>query len=500
MSLNSKDNITLNPQESFLKGISKVSSVIRQSYGKNGSNVSVEDYLMPMHRIVNDAESIIQSVYLEDPIERRGLNFVKELSAKATKDSGEGRKTTLIIAEELLKGGFKDKVKGMKLKEELDELLPLVLQSLDNQSKRVELNEIGMVAETSSRSKEIGEWVSKIYQEIGRDGIIQVEGSGMEKTTYAVTDGVRFHAGALTTSMYNSKEGAFYENPLILVSKQKIEKYHQIAPLVEYVIKNEKPLVIFTDDMDENIAVDLIKTHLAKKAKILIIKAPVIFKQYIFEDFAKCVGATIIESSTGLQLGEKLPLTALGTCEYLVSDREDTVLRGIKDISGHKDSLRKDGSDDSLRRLEWLNTKTAVLKLGAGSESELSYKLLKARDAVSACKWALDSGICIGGGKALFISGATLPLSQAGVILKLALEAPIHQLIENEGCTEFTFMESLTKNNIYDSTLVVKNAVKNAISLAGIVLTTGADIRLREQTKEEQELAILQLKNRAFNV
>ncbi len=252
------DNITLNPQSGFLNGISKVSAVIRQSYGKNGGNVSVEDYLMPMHKIVNDADSIIQSIYLEDPIERRGLNFVKELSAKATKDSQDGRKTTIIIAESLLKAGFEQGVKGMRLKEELDALLPTVLEAIDKQSKKVELEDIGMVAETSSRSKDTAEWISKIYQEIGRDGIIQVEGSGMDKTTYEVTDGVRFHAGALTTSMFNSKEGAVYENPLILVSKQKIEKYNQIAPLVEYVIKTERPLVIFTDDCDENIAVDLI--------------------------------------------------------------------------------------------------------------------------------------------------------------------------------------------------------------------------------------------------
>ena len=387
----------------------------------------------------------------------------------------------------------------MKLKEELDSLLPQVLESIDKQSKRVELEDIGMVAETSSRSSETGNWIAKIYQEIGRDGIIQVEPSGMEKTVYEVTDGVRFHAGALTTSFYNSKDGAVYENPLILVSKQKIEKYNQIAPLVEYIIKVERPLVIFTDDMDENIAVDLIKTHLAKKAKILIIKAPVVFKHYIFEDFAKCVGATVVESATGLQLGEKLPLTALGTCDYLVSDREDTVLRGIKDISDHKDNLRKLGDDDSLRRLEWLNTKTAVLKIGSSSESELSYKLLKAKDAVSSCKWALSEGICLGGGKTLNKVAHELYPMETGSsqeIFKNALLAPYVQLLENEG-KEFG-LDELNTDNIWDSTLVIKNAVKNSVSLAGIILTTGADIRLRERTKEEQELEILQLKNRPF--
>jgi chaperonin GroEL len=448
--------------------------------------------------VVNDLGSFIDKIWLSDPVEMRGVNLLRELSDKATKDSQDGRKTTIIIAEALLRGGFEQNIKGMKLKEELDSLLPQVLESIDKQSKRVELEDIGMVAETSSRSFETGNWIAKIYQEIGRDGIIQVEPSGMEKTVYEVTDGVRFHAGVLTTAFYNSNNTeAIYERPLILVSKQKIEKYNQIAPLVEYVIKNEKPLIIFTDDMDENIAVDLIKTHLAKKAKILIIKAPVVFKHYIFEDFAKCVGATVVESSTGLQLGEKLPLTALGTCDYLASDREDTVLRGIKDISEHKDNLRKLGDDDSLRRLEWLNTKTAVLKLGANSESELSYKLLKAKDAVSACKWALDSGICVGAGKALVEASCSLVsnkdiYSEVSTIFCQALEAPFKQLCENSGTSQ------IDTTNVYDATLVVSNAVKNAVSLAGIILTTGCDIRLREKTKEEQELEILQLKNRPF--
>jgi len=507
--MNSDSNIILGDelQQKLISGISKVTEVIRKNYGPKGSNVSIEQYLYPFHIIANDAQSIIQSVYFNDPTERRALNFLKELTDKNSKTSGEGRKTSLIIAEELLKGGFEQNIKGMKLKEELDALLPQVLESIDKQSKRVELEDIGMVAETSSRSSETGNWIAKIYQEIGRDGIIQVEPSGMEKTVYEVTDGVRFHAGALTTSFYNSKDGAVYENPLILVSKQKIEKYNQIAPLVEYIIKVERPLVIFTDDMDENIAVDLIKTHLAKKAKILIIKAPVVFKHYIFEDFAKCVGATVVESATGLQLGEKLPLTALGTCDYLVSDKEDTVLRGIKDISAHKDSLRKLGDDDSLRRLEWLNTKTAVLKMGANSESELSYKLLKAKDAVSACKWALDSGIVEGGGMALMKSASEIDSLEDYLqldklesrttetpksIFASALEAPYNQLLENSG------EEGINTDGVWDSSLVLKNAVKNSVSLAGIILTTGCDIRLRDKTKEEQELEILTLKNRPF--
>ena len=171
-----QDNITFEKelQEKLLNGISKVSKIVRQSYGKNGQNVITQEYLYPYHRVVNDLGSFIDKIWLSDPVEMRGVNLLRELSDKATKDSQDGRKTTIIIAEELLKGGFEQNIKGMKLKEELDSLLPQVLESIDKQSKRVELEDIGMVAETSSRSKETGEWIAKIYQEIGRDGINQV--------------------------------------------------------------------------------------------------------------------------------------------------------------------------------------------------------------------------------------------------------------------------------------------------------------------------------------
>lgn len=504
--MENKDNITLNPVEKYLNGISKATEVIRSSYGPNGNNVVVHSELPPGHILVNDADSIIQASYLVDPIENKGLDFLKELSAKANRDSGDGRKTTLIIAEEILKGGFKEKIKGMKLKEELDLLLPKILENIDNQSKKVELEDIGMVAQTSSRSKETAEWLSKIYQEIGRDGIIELEGSGTYDTSYKVTDGVKLRAGWLAASMvYDEqavKEGrpekqAVYENPIILVSKRKIEKEADIAPLVQRSIDQNKPLVIFASDMDNLLATALINTHRLKKAKILIIRAPILWGNYIFEDFAKCVGATIVEDATGLSF-KNLKIEHLGTCEKLICDKEETILRGIKDISGHKEALRQEGSNDSLLRLQWLNTKTALLRLGAGSESELSYKRLKAQDAISACRLALQDGIVPGAAssllKASFLGFETMPCTQT--IFTHALEAPFTQLAINSGESEEIFLSKL--ENVWDATAVIKSAVKNAVSLAGMVLTTGADIRLKDLTFEDKQLEILYKQRNPF--
>lgn len=480
------NNITIEgAQEKFLEGISQVSEVIRKSYGPKGMNVSVEREFYPFHEVVNDAQSIIQSICIDDAVERRGLNFIKELSDKASRDSGEGRKTTIIIAEELLKGGFETKIKGMKLKEELDKLLPEVLENIRKQTKRVELTEIGMVAETSSRSKEIGTIISEIYQKIGREGIIQVEGSGTYETNYEITDGIRFSDSGMLSPYMGDKGRAIYESPIVLVAKKKIEKDADIAPLVDMSIKQGKALVIFTDDIDQNVGVRLIATHRAGVAKILIIKAPVIFKDYAFEDFAKCTGATIVEQGVNFN---KLPLEFLGTCDKLITDKEDTVLVGIKDLSEWKDELRKRGDDDSIRRVYQLNTKTAILKLGAGSESELSYKRLKATDAVNACRLALEGGIVEGGGKTLYNVAMNILVTPISNIFINALGSPFRQLMENEE-------GEMNTEGVWDSSLVIQNAVKNAVSLAGIVLTTGADIQIPEESSEDKQLRILSMQN-----
>ena len=471
----------------MIDGISQLSEVIRQSYGPKGGNISVESENYPGHFICNDAQSIIQSIQIEDPVERRGLNFIKELSDKASKDSGEGRKTTIIIAEEILKGGFKAKVKGMKLKEELDELLPKVIESLDRQSERVELEDIGAVAETSSRDKDTGEWMWKIYQQIGRDGVVHIEGSGTFETYHEVTDGVKFE-GAGMVSPYMAENGtAVYEKPVILVTKKKIERDSDISGLVDRCVKLHQPLVIFTDDMDQGVASRLIATHRAGVAKILIIKAPIFYKDFIFEDFSKVVGATIVE--TGLSL-EKLPLEVLGTCDKIIVDKEDTVVMGIKDIREHKEKLRTKGDNDSILRLYRLNTKTAILKMGAGSESELSYKMLKAKDAANACRLALEEGVLPGAATSLVKAAEVLGTFKPGSaedIFSQALLAPHKQLIENNGG------KKLNLKGVWDSALVVKNAVRNAISLSGIILTISGDIRLPELTEADKQIKILSM-------
>lgn len=498
-------------QRQLIDGIEQVSSVIRKSYGNRGSNVSVESNMPPFHLICNDADTIIQSIYSYNPIQRRGLNFLKELSATATKSSGEGRKTTIILAETLLKEGINAKVKGMKLKEELDALVPQVLESLDQQSKKIELEDISKVAETSSRSKELGEAIAKSYQDVGRDGIITCEASGTDQTYHTFTTGVMFDdAHWMSPYMARGASQMTFEKPYILISKTPIKNEAEINGFMEWFINaGYRDLVIFCDQVDSRVLAALTMANsvglpTAQGSKMivnfLVIQPPTLWKDTAYIDFAKCTGADILDEKSGVNwknlVGEiGAGRFNLGTCDKLVCDAKDTLLTGISDIEEHKAELQKKVDDkavdanDAKRRLWYLNTKSAILRVGANSESELSYKLLKAKDALSACRASLMEGVCEGSGKALITASNQLEVFSTSQILINALNAPYDQLlINNDG-------QDIDTTNVYDATLVLKNAVKNSISLAGMVMTLGADIRAREFTDQELQIKLASIKN-----
>ncbi len=500
-------------QEKLLKGIEQVSEVIRASYGPKGKNYVIQTDRLPGHQVGNDADTFIQSVYCYDPVENRGLNFIKELSSTATKSSGEGRKTTIIIAEQLLKGGFESKVKGMKLKEEIESIVPSVLESLDKQSEKVELEDIAKVAITSSRSKELGKKIAEVYQEVGRDGIITVEGSGTFDTFHETTTGVVFKDAKWNNPYLETKDGkATYEKPSILVSRTAISNEAQIESFMASFINSKKrDLVIFCDNIAPRVVALMTSLHRTGKMSVLLINPPVLWKDEVYEDFAKCVGASILEEESGVNWKNLVKEIEqgrfkLGTCEKLITDGEETLLLGIQDITDHKTMLQEKvdakghDANDAKRRLWRLNAKTAVLKIGAGSESDLSYKLLKAKDALNACRAALIEGICTGGGKVLFDIGENLmggrKKESAEHILGKALCAPHIQLLENEGKPMIDGVyQPLKLKDVYDATLVLKNAVRNSVSLAGIVMTLGADVRARDITDQELQVRLASMKN-----
>lgn len=470
-------------QLEMLKGVKVATEAIRLTYGPRGMNAVVENENYPYHQVANDAQTIIQAIELEDPIQKRGLGFLKELMDKQNKDSGDGRKTTCIIAEEILQAGYDSGLPGLELKRGLDRLIPFIEKQIDEQKTEIGVKEVSKVATIAAESEEIGELIGEIYQKIGADGIIAPEPSGTYETTYSVIHGVRFgDTGYLSPYMAHDAQAlaggyrevkAVYENPTILVTKKKIAHLNDINPLLDKLNSlGKKDLVIFTDDMDSGVASIMVKAHQDKVVNILIIKAPVIWKDYIFEDFAKVTGSTIVEDATGVNY-KNLEMKHLGTCAKITVDRDETIIIPSVDFSDHIKQLKDIKDNDSLLRLSWLQTETAILKLGANSESELSYIRLKTEDAINASRLALKDGVVEGGGMCLNEIAMFLPHDLEGSILRMALEAPLLQNLKNMEKEEPDWGEE-----VIDSAAVVKNAVRNAVALASTILTCGVVVTL----------------------
>ncbi len=520
-----QNNVILSTQatKALLDGIKIATDAIRISYGATGVNAIIEQEFEPYHIVANDCETILQSIQAKDRYQKVGLDILKELSSKANRDSGDGRKTTCIMAEEIITLGYKSKALGVKLKRELDSLIPLIEKKIDRQKKDITVDDVKYVATIAGESTEIGNNLQEIFKTIGKDGIINPEPSGTSDTTWEYVRGVRFNdTGYLSRYMCNNTKNTFatYKNPVILVTKRKINSIDDINDLLKTLTTNStfkgRALVIFADDMDSGVASLLIKAHREGVIKCLIIKAPVLWKNYIFEDFARVTGSTVVEDSTGVTF-KNLSLDHLGTCDTITCDENETTIMGGNDIQDHIDYLKGKNDNDSKLRLSWLNTNTCILRIGANNESELSYKRLKYYDAINATKMALKDGIVAGGGIALINATTVLPVTLAGRILHKALTEPFRQLLDNSGVKDKeTFEKEVRKTpnygydcqsgyvvdmyekGIVDAAAVVKNAVRNAISLASTVLTGRIVIGIPEKTAEQVASEALQKKGLRF--
>ncbi len=503
------DNVIKNAVPGIMNGVKLAVDLIKPTYGGNGVNVIIESNLNPGHLIANDAQSIIQAIKAINPEEKRGLAFVQELCNKADKIQGDGRKTTLLILNTLLEEGYKSTLHKKQLKKELDTLISFIEEQIDQQTTKITINNVKGVATTASESEEIGNLLQEIYLQIGLGGILNIEGSKTYETSYKLTNGVKFEmTGMLSPEMVHDEEAkkdkiketkAIYEKPLILVTKKKMVSVEDINPILIEIrdMEEKKDLIIFTNDMDSNLASTLVNLHKSGNQNVLIIKAPTIFQNYVFEDFAKCVGATVIEDATGLTF-KNLQLKHLGTCDKIEVDSEDTIITGIQDISEHMKSLNDKGDDDSLYRLAYLSTKSAVLKLGSNSQTDLSYKRLKANDANRSTYLALQYGVVKGGGVCLAEVSAKLPSTKAGEILAKALFSPLLQAVENYGISYEKYGELIT-DDIVDSAMVIKRAVRNAVGIASTILTAPSLVYIPQKTSDEMQYEIAMKQSNPFN-
>lgn len=530
--LEEKDNYLLGDEaiKKLCVGIQKGVDVISKCYGTSGINAEVEHYYQPFHMTTNDGKIILDNIYLSDRYENMGFEILKEITSRVEKESGNGRKTAVILAGAILREALEVKktVSVMDIKKSLEESLEIVLESLDKQSKKIAIKDISKVATIASENEMLGKTFQEIYSIIGKDGAVEIDNSGLPETFYEIVDGVRLqHCGFTYPYMANSDKGrsAVYLKPDVLIVKEKITNIHQLDGVYAMLTAEGKSeLVIFCDEIDLTVSqqIAMLDQGMQRKDgslfvfKTLVIKAPTLWKDWMFEDFAKITGATIIDPGQGTSLKSFQTQMAasvrknargwIGTCDKITTtgvagnQNAETIVTGIKDISDHIKVLLEDANEQFKLRASWLQTKTAILKLGANSDSELSYLRGKASDARNSSYFALNGGIVAGGGIAYLNAVAVLPETVGGKILKEALKVPFKTIVENAGkkCdiemvggkdgfdSKKGKIVDMYEEGILDTTIVVKNSLIYAISVISTVLTTRLSILLSDKNKKLQ--------------
>lgn len=495
-----KDNLYLgnDARAALMRGFDKVADAVKGTLGAGGYNVLIQDFRPPYSIATNDGVSVARSILLTDPVEQMGGNLAKEIGSKSDKDGGDGTTSSITLAQAILHEGADVDASPMEIKRSLEACLPLIIQSIDEQTKPITVSEVGQVAAISAEDDAMGSLIQEIYEQIGADGILYTDISKTAEDYYTIGQGVKVE-GAGFASPYMADvddKGTFGKNitlkkPKILITKQRIASALELNDIVTALYKEgTKELVIFADEVDASVVPDLIVTRAKSGFRFVLVKLPILWKDQWFEDIARMTGATIIDSTLGIGFKGFKP-NYLGTCGSVTVDKNDTYFDGVADLSGLVTMLM-DGDDDSKIRAARLNTKTARLFVGAASHSALSYKRLKVEDARNAAYQALHGGVVAGGGVALLHAAFTMPNTIGGNILRTALLAPMQQIALNAGINYVDLSANSASGfdaktgkvvdmfdaGIIDPARIVKNSITNAISVAAIILTTKVIVTL----------------------
>ena len=501
-----KDNLHFDAQEKLKAGIKKVAKAVGSTMGTGGSNAIIEAIESPGHLLTNDGYSIANNIILADPIEDMGRKILLEAINRANKASGDGSSTTCVLTDAILDEGFKHSGEGhpMDIKRSLEECLPLIEESLKAQSRTITVDDVHQVATVSAEDEQIGKTIGEIYKQIGKDGIINWDISKTGVDSYTIGTGITVEEATYASPyMCDATENGQntnqirIKNPRILITKQKLTSSSDFNAIAAALHGDDiKDLVVFVDDFDPLIVNDLVLTRAHKGFRIILVKMPVLWKDWWFEDLTRATNAKLIDPTAGFTM-KNLSLADLGTVENILITKDATYLDGIADLTTHIEALKEEDTDDTLLRASRLNTKTARYYVGAHSDSALSYRRLKVEDAISAAYQALQGGIVAGGGVALrkiFSDTYTTkpPVTVGEKILHIALQSPEMQIWKNAGVTHSEYpgpssfgvdtrtgkVVDMFEAGIIDPTNVVLNAVKNAISVAATVLTAPTVITL----------------------
>jgi chaperonin GroEL len=501
-------------------GVDKLTQAVKVTLGPKGRNV-VLDRKFGSPTVTKDGVSVAKEVELEDPVENMGAQMVKEVATKTSDIAGDGTTTATILAQAIFGEGLKNVTAGtnpMGIRRGLDKAVIAVVDELKNLSTETkgkkEIAQVGSIS--ANNNAEIGELISDAMEKVGKDGVITVEEARGLETTLETVEGMQFDRGYLSPYFVTDPERmeTVLEDPMILIHDKKISSMKDLLPILEKVAQMGNPLLIVSEDVEGEALATLVVNKLRGTLKVAAVKAPGFGdrRKAMLQDISVLTGGQVVSEEVGFKL-ENAVAADLGSAKRIVIDKDTTTIidgRGEADqIKGRIDEIRvsidKSTSDYDTEKLQERLAKlaggVAVINVGAATEIEMKEKKALVEDALHATRAAVEEGIVPGGGVALLRAQTRLAKLEVdgedeaiGVqILSRALEHPIRQIAENAGAegsivvervrggsdgfgynAQSNEYEDLVAAGVIDPTKVVRTALQNAASIAGLLLTTEA--------------------------
>ena len=510
-------------RDRMLRGVDILANAVKVTLGPKGRNVVLDkSYGAP--RITKDGVTVAKEIELTDKFENMGAQMLKEVASKTSDIAGDGTTTATVLAQAIIREGAKSVAAGanpMDLRRGIDQAVAAVVEELKSKAKKVTSNEeIAQVGTISSNGdKEIGAKIAEAMKRVGNEGVITVEESKSLETELDVVEGMQFDRGYLSPYFITNAEKMTVEleDPYILIHEKKLGGLQALLPLLEAVVRASKPLLIIAEDVEGEALATLVVNKLRGGLKVAAVKAPGFGdrRKAMLEDIAVVTGGSVVSEDLGIKL-ENVTLDMLGRSKKITIDKEDTTIidgagqktdieARVNQIKTQIEDTTSDYDKEKLQeRLAKLAGGVAVIKVGGGSEVEVKERKDRVEDALHATRAAVEEGIVPGGGVALLRAIQSLDALEFGnqdqktgvSIVRRALQAPARQIFTNAGEDGSVIVGKILDNASYafgfnaqsgaygdlvsqgviDPAKVVRCALQDAASVAGLLITTEAMI------------------------
>ena len=511
-------------REKLLRGVNALTNAVKVTLGPKGRNVLIDkSFGAPL--VTKDGVTVAKEIELEDKLENMGAQMVKEVASKTSDVAGDGTTTATVLAQAIVVEGHRNLAAGanpMDLKRGIDQAVAAATEQLHKMSKSVsDSKEIAQVGNVSANNDStIGDIIAESMEKVGKDGVITIEEAKTTETSLEVVEGMQFDRGYLSPYFVTDSERmeVVLDEPYIILVEKKVSNMKDILPAIEQIAKTGNPFLIVAEDIEGEALATLVVNKLRGTLKCAAVKAPGFGdrRKAMLEDLAILTGGDVVSEDMGMKL-EDLTLAKLGKAKSVVVDKDNTtVIDGggdkasiksrINQIRAQIEDTSSDYDSEKLQeRLAKLAGGVAVINVGAATEIEMKEKKARVEDALHATRAAVEEGIVPGGGVALLRAIETVEKTVKGIkqhdqkvgaeIVLKALETPIRQIVANAGlegalivdkvkasstnegfdAQEETYVDMISAG-IIDPTKVVRTALENAASVAGLLLTTEAGI------------------------